>query len=173
MRIRGAILDELRRLDCLPRTARAKARKLQEVIQRLEQRFGRAPNDEEIRGELELSPKEFKRMMSRVRPISFVSLDGAYANADPDAPDLHESIADETHTPCFEKMQKQELITMIGRKIKQLPERQQKILAMYYFEGMRLAEIAEVFGVTEARICQIQGQALGQLRKYATSVMSR
>lgn len=173
MRIRGAILDELRRLDCLPRTARAKARKLQEVIGQLEQKLGRAPRDEEIRAALDMTPKEFRRMMTRVRPVSFISLDGAYHTTDPDAGDLHESIPDESQSLCHEKLQKQELIEMVGKKINQLPERQRKILAMYYFEGMRLAEIAEVFGVTEARICQIQSQALGHLRKYVTSCMAR
>ncbi len=166
MRIRGAILDELRRLDSMPRTARAKSRRLQQEVQVLEQRLGRAPDDEEIRKAKGLTVREFHRMMKQVRPISFVSLDNPSSSSELSSPNLHEAVADDSQTPSYEGIQKRELYDIVYRKIKQLPDRQKKILAMYYFEGLRLTEIAEVFGVSEARICQIHVQTLRKLRTY-------
>lgn len=169
MRIRGAILDELRRMDVMPRTARAKARTIQTTVAKLEQKLGRTPTDEELQAELNLSTKDFRRMMRHAKPVNFVSLDSAHANEDPDEANLHEAIPDDSQEMCYDKMQNEELKRIVAERISLLPERQKKILAMYYFEEMKLAEIAEVYGVTEARICQIHAQALGTLRKYVQS----
>ena len=173
LRIRGAILDELRRLDSMPRTARAKSRRLQKEVQMLEQRLGRAPADEEIRKSMDLTPREFSRMMKQVRPVSFVSLDNGFSSDNSTRPDLHEAIADDSQVPSYESIQKRELYDLVYKKIKQLPDRQKKILAMYYFEGLRLTEIAEVFSVSEARICQIHVQTLKKLRTCVLSVMTQ
>jgi len=174
MRIRGSIIDELRKMDTLPRSARAKAREVETVVAKLELELGRVPNDSELQRSLGLSGTEFRRLMNRVRPTYFVSLDGPQVEIAADGvADLHEIIADESQQPTSEKLQNAELVGILSDRISGLPDRQKKVLAMYYYEEMRLAQIADVFGVTEARICQIHGQAIRTLREQVTLAMDR
>jgi len=173
MRIRGAILDELRRMDWMPRNARTNFKRLRATIEELEQRIGRPATEEEIRGELGLSPKEYEQLMAEVRPVSFLPLDNAAASEDAESGDLYEVIPDESVVPVTSKMEKAELTRLVAERINQLPEVPRKVLAMYYFQDMRLAEIAEVFSLTESRICQIHSQAIISLRSYITSVMHK
>ncbi len=165
MRIRGSILDELRRMDSLPRTRRAKVRELSKIVEELEQKLGRAPRDSEIADAMGLTMAELERYQLKARPVVLVSLDGASSQDDDSEVNLHEAIADQNSRPCYEDLEKSEYIDLMADMINELPDRQKKVLAMYYYEGMRLAEIAEVFGVSEARICQIHTQALGVLRR--------
>ncbi len=169
LRIRGAILDELRRMDWMPRASRNKARQLAKAVETLEQKHGRAPTENEIREHMGLNLSEFRRLQIKVRPVSFISLDGP-VNTDSEGVDLHEAIPDEHAENCRERIEKSELFKLVSEKIQLLNERQRKVLALYYFEGMRLSEIAEIYGVTEARICQIHTQALGILRKHCSAV---
>ncbi len=174
MRIRGAILDELRRMDWMPRNARTNFKKLRKTVDELEQRLGRPAKEEEIRKELGLSVKEFEALMAEVRPISFLPLDNASSSSDDsDSADLYEVIPDDNVVPVTSKMEKDEVTRLVAERINQLPEVPRKVLAMYYFQDMRLAEIAEVFGLTESRICQIHSQAIISLRSYITSVMHK
>jgi RNA polymerase sigma factor FliA len=163
-RIRGAVLDELRRLDWFPRRARAKARKIKTVIADLEQKLGRAPSDEEIRARLELSVKDYNHWMSEVRPISFIAIDDTGESEDGDGASRHEMIADEQAVPVQTTMENTELGQLVAQKIQDLPDIQRRVLAMYYHENMRLAEIAAVFNLTESRICQIHAKAILSLR---------
>jgi RNA polymerase sigma factor for flagellar operon FliA len=163
MRIRGAVLDELRRLDWCPRRARAKARKIKEAINDIEQATGSAASEEEIQQRLGLTMKEFNRWMEEARPVTFVAIDGP-ADDDHEGASLHELIADENNVLARDRMEHEELLQLVAQRIQQLPDIPRKILAMYYFENMRLAEIAEVFGLTESRICQIHSQTVLALR---------
>jgi RNA polymerase sigma factor for flagellar operon FliA len=165
MRIRGAVLDELRRLDSLPRTARAKARTLQETASRLEQTLGREPSDDEVSMAMGMNVGELRRMRNSVRPMNFISLDNRVAPGSEQDADLHEAIADETQETGSEHCQQNELVDLLREKIDQLNPRQKRILSMIYFDNMHLSEIADVFGVTEARVCQIRSQAIANLRK--------
>lgn len=165
LRVRGSILDELRRMDCMPRTSRAKARRLQSAQQELEQELGRSPSDEELRKHLDLKPAEFEKMRRRTQGYSFVSLDAGPQKDDGSDTDLHDTIPDNTQELSYENLQKQELKDLLLERISTLPTRQKKVIAMYYHEGLRLSDIAQAFGVTEARICQIHSQAVGTLRK--------
>jgi RNA polymerase sigma factor for flagellar operon FliA len=170
-RIRGAIFDELRRLDCLPRSARAKVRKVQDAATKLEQSLGRTPTEHELRKHLNLNEKQFYRMVTRVKPISLVSLDGAFQNTDHEMKSLHEVVADESSTPMVEGCCKRELVQLLANRIESMPKRHKQILSMYYFEDMRISEIAKLFKITEARVCQIQSYALSRLRKYASAIV--
>ncbi|MCC5021322.1 MAG: FliA/WhiG family RNA polymerase sigma factor [Candidatus Synoicihabitans palmerolidicus] len=170
-RIRGAVPDELWRLDWCPRRARATARKIRNAITEVEQKVGRAATDEEVR--LELEPKEFARWQEEVRPISFVPSDQPLDDADNSGGTLHDWIADDQAEDVCANMEKDELMKMVAERIAQLPEVQKKVLAMYYFENMRLTEIAEVFGLTESRICQIHGQAILGLRSWVQRARNR
>jgi len=172
-RIRGAILDELRRMDWCPRRARAKARKLKEAINEVEQKLGRAASEEEVRLHLNLSPKEYAKWLDDAKPVCFVNIDASAEHEDSDGSSLHELIADESDVSVRDKMEKSELLQLVARRVEELPEIPKKILAMYYFENMRLAEIAAVFNLTESRICQIHAQTVLNLRAYIQRVRNR
>jgi RNA polymerase sigma factor FliA len=170
-RVRGAVFDELRRLDCLPRSARAKVRKVQDASAELEQKLGRTPTETEVRNSLKMNDQDFTRMVRRTRPISLISIDGTIQGADGETKSLHEVIADENQEESQKQIAKKELVAMLASRIESMPEKHRQILAMYYFEGLRISEIAKVFKITEARVCQIQTYALSRLRKYAQAAM--
>jgi RNA polymerase sigma factor FliA len=173
MRIRGSILDELRRMDWCPRRARAKARKLKEAIIEVEQRLGRAATEEEVRTHLGLSAKEYAKWMEEAKPVCFVNIDATTDHEDSDGASLHELIADESDVSVRDRMEKDELMKLVAQRIEELPDIPKKILSMYYFENMRLAEIATVFSLTESRICQIHAQTVLGLRAYIQRVRNR
>ena len=170
-RVRGAVLDELRRLDWFPRRARAKARKIKVAIGELEQTLGRPPTDEEIRARLGLSQRDYDHWMVEVRPISFVAIDDAGENDD--GGNRHELIADEQAVPVQNRIEQEELSQLIAQKIQELPDIQRRVLSMYYHENMRLAEIAAVFKLTESRICQIHSRAILGLRATIDAARDR
>lgn len=172
MRIRGAVLDELRRMDWMSRSSRSKAKRLTDVIAELEQRLGREATEIEVAQELSMTAEEYAELLDEVRPICHVELDGTYAEDD-DESSLHDIIADETQQNASDLLQRKELIQMVIGRLERMPDMQKKVLAMYYFENLRLAEIAAVFGVTESRICQIHSQAVLGLRTYIKSAMER
>ena len=173
MRIRGAILDELRRMDWCPRRARARARKMKEAINALEQRLGRVAKEEEIRADLGLSEKEFAKWLEDSKPVTFVAIDQRSEMEDSEGASLHELLADESDVTGRDKLMKEEMMKLVAQRIKELPDIPRKILAMYYFENMRLAEIAAVFGLTESRICQIHSQTILGLRAYLGRAQNR
>ena len=171
LRIRGSVLDELRRMDWMSRSLRVKAKKLTDVITAFEQKVGRPATEAEIADELGISPEEYTSLLDEVRPISYVELDSL--SGDDDDSSLHDVIADESQPIASDVAMKQELIRLVSERIEKLPEIQRKILAMYYHENLRLAEIAQVFGLTESRICQIHTQALLSLKSYIRSAAAR
>jgi len=170
MRIRGAILDELRRLDWMPRSARQSARKLRKTVDGLEQTLGRMPTSEETREQLGLNRFDFDKLQLRTQPVRFLPLDKPVerGNSGTGALDLHECIADETTPLTPVRMENEEMLLALSSTLKMLPERPRQVIVLYYFHGRRLAEIAEVFKVTEARVCQIHSQALQLLRQRWT-----
>jgi RNA polymerase sigma factor for flagellar operon FliA len=166
VRIRGAIFDELRRLDWIPRSVHEKARKVQGTMEKLEQRLGRVPKDDEIAKAMELSPSEFEQLQSEIRPATFVCLDSLVGSDEENETSRHEWVADGAHDSPDDTAAQKELTNVIAQRLEQLPDMQRKVLALYYFEDMRLREIAEAFGVTESRICQIHSQAILAIRAY-------
>ena len=166
VRVRGAMLDELRRMDWVPRTIHEKARKIKNMMSQLEQESGKTPTEAQMAKALGISLKEYEELLNEVRPASFVCLDAAGAADDSDGGALHEVIADLTEDGPVEKVSQRELKTVIFERLKELPEMQRKVLALYYIEDMHLREIAEVFGLTESRISQIHSQAILSIRGY-------
>ncbi|MDP1581717.1 MAG: FliA/WhiG family RNA polymerase sigma factor [Candidatus Didemnitutus sp.] len=173
MRIRGAVLDELRRMDWCPRRTRARARKLKEGINTLEQRIGRTANEDEICEEMGLSHAEYAKCMEEARPVTFIALDQHSEGEESEGASLHEMLADGNDTTGRETLEKQELLQLLTQRMADLPDIPRKILAMYYFENMRLAEIAAVFGLTESRICQIHSQTILGLRAFLGRARNR
>lgn len=165
MRIRGAILDELRRLDWMPRSARHDARQLRQTVDNLEQNLGRVPTAEETREKLGLNWIDFGKLQLRTQPVRFLPLDKPLERDNGTAMNLHDCIADENAELIHATMEHEETLTALMGTIKLLPERHRQVLLLYYFHNRRLSEIAEAFKVTEARVCQIHGQALQLVRQ--------
>jgi RNA polymerase sigma factor FliA len=183
-RIRGAILDELRRQDPMTRCKRAKAKRLGLAISRLEQDQGANYSQDSLYVEMDMSEEELAGLMEEVSPVRLVSLDEV--DARPDFKDdslhddftadslhddfgeetLHDIIPDDGCVSALDALERKEIISLLADRIAQLPELQKKVLAMYYYENMPLSEIGAIFGVSDARVCQIHRQAVAVLRKY-------
>lgn len=164
VRIRGAILDELRRMDWVPRSVHRKARRVQVAIQAVEARKHRPPTPAEIASELNLSLSEFHQLLDEIRPATFVCLDAAVCPENEDSPSHYESLADPNQGDPLEEVARREMSEKLVQLLEQLPPAQKRVLALYYFEDLRLREIADVFGLTESRICQIHAQAILSLK---------
>ena len=165
-RIRGAVLDELRRLDWVPRLVHDKARKIQNAISALEQRQDGPPTEAQVAAALGISLGEYRTWLQEVRPVAFVCLDAAPRADSPEGVTQHDSIPDDSQESPFDWTARSELKELIAQRIRQLPPVQQKVLALYYFEDLRLREIAEAFGLTESRISQIHSQAILAIRSH-------
>ncbi len=166
VRIRGSMLDELRRMDWVPRTIHEKARKVQAMISKLEQKYSRTPTEKEMAKALELSADEYSELLEEIRPAAFVCLDAVCSSENGDSGSLYEVISDGAEEGPAEETSKNELKKIILARLKDLPDMQRKVLALYYGEDLRLREIAEAFGVTESRICQIHAQAILSIRAH-------
>lgn len=166
VRVRGAMLDELRRMDWVPRTIHEKARRIKEVLGELEQKLGKTPTEAQMAKAMKMTVKEYCALLDEVRPAAFVCLDAINASEDGDSGPLYDVIADQAHEGPVEKVSNNELKQVILARLKELPEMQRKVLALYYLEDMHLREIAEVYHLTESRICQIHAQAILSIRSY-------
>jgi RNA polymerase sigma factor for flagellar operon FliA len=165
VRIRGAMLDELRRMDWVPRTVHEKARKLEHAISGLEQQLGRTPTDAEMARSLKISLSEYTELLDEIRPATFVCLDSAGSAEESDSGSLYE-VVDSGEEGTVEQVSQRELKQIILARLQDLPDMQRKVLALYYGEDLHLREIAEAFGLTESRICQIHSQAILSIRAY-------
>jgi len=165
-RIKGAIIDELRSIDWVPRSVRAKARSVERAYAKLENQLLRTPSDEEVADELGISPAELQAIFRQISFVGVVALDEMLSSGSGERGEsttLGDTIPDKGEGPVaqFEgEEQKQLLATAINR----LGEREKMVLVLYYYEGFTLAQIGEVLGVTESRVCQIHTKAVLQLR---------
>lgn len=166
VRVRGAIFDELRRMDWVPRSVHTKAKKVQEMIKQLEQRKGRTPSNSEVAAALHLSLGDYQTLLDEIRPATFVCLDASVNHDSDDSPSQYEAITDPSQENPLDGVARREMAEFIAERLTRLPEMQRKVLALYYFEDLRLREIAETFGLTESRICQIHSQAILSLKNH-------
>lgn len=164
-RIRGAMLDELRRMDWVPRTVHEKARRIQAIMGALEQRLARTPTELEMAREMKITVSEYTALLDEIRPAAFVCLDAA-CPAQGEHSSLYEVVPNNDEAGPAEETSRRELKGVILERLKELPDMQRKVLALYYGEDLHLREIAEVFGLTESRICQIHSQAILSIRAY-------
>jgi RNA polymerase sigma factor for flagellar operon FliA len=160
VRIRGAVFDELRRLDWVPRSVHEKAKKIEKTMHELTQRNGIVPNDLQMAKALGISARDYEDLLEEVRPSTYICLDAMHGATDEHSGRAYEIIADDSQADPEKQTALRELAQLIEKRLKQLPEMQRKVLGLYYFEDLRLREIADVFGVTESRICQIHSQAI-------------
>lgn len=166
LRIRGSVFDELRRMDWVPRSVHTKARKVQGVMQTIEQRRGRAATEQEMAKALKISVAEYQQWQEEIRPATFVCLDASFNSEYDDSVSQYDSLPDPRQESPMDGTFRRELARLITERLQQLPEMQRKVLALYYFEDMRLREIAEAFGLTESRICQIHAQGILAIKSY-------
>ncbi|MBO6101785.1 MAG: FliA/WhiG family RNA polymerase sigma factor [Opitutales bacterium] len=163
MRIHGSIMDELRKLDYMPRSARQDAKKISKAKDELENALGREASDAEVRKALKMSRKQYSKVLRRTQNIAFVSLnDDSSANGQ--TRNIGEIIPDEACLSAVEKIERDEMAFLLKTKLAALPEKQRRIIQSYYFEGKKLAQIAKEFSVSEARVCQIHAKAIKSLQ---------
>jgi len=166
VRIRGAVYDELRRMDWVPRSVHGKARKVQAMLQELEQQKGKTPTEAEMAKALKITVAEYQRWLEEIRPATFICLDAAPSHEGDEGLTHYESLADQNQEDPVVGVSRHELSELIAARLQELPEMQRKVLALYYFEDMRLREIAEAFDLTESRICQIHAQAIVSIKAH-------
>lgn len=162
-RIRGAIIDALRSLDRLPRSVRQKAREANETILRLTNELGRDPTDEEVAAALNVDPDAYRKTQVESSWIT-VSLDNLGATDGEDDSGGAMAVADPDGEDFSVDLERQELIGDLAASIRDLPDREQLILSLYYKEELTMREVSEVLGISESRVCQLHARALSRLR---------
>jgi len=164
-RIKGSILDELRSIDWVPRSIRAKARSLEKAYGKLEADLHRNPTDEELAQELDMSEEQLQTILSQISFVGLVALDEMLSVGGDrgESLTLGDTIADSGAGPVG-AYEVEETRQILAEAINRMPEREKVVLTLYYYEGLTLAEIGEVLGVTESRVCQIHTKAVLQLR---------
>jgi len=161
IRVRGAMLDEVRSTDWTPRSVYRRQRELTAAIQKVENRTGQPAEPREIATELGISLEDYFQMVSAATTHRLFSLD---QDDDNGSTDTHmQQIPDPDAEPCAE-LESDEFRAALGEAIRSLPEREGLVMSLYYEEELNLKEIGEVLGVTESRVCQIYGQALSRVR---------
>jgi RNA polymerase sigma factor for flagellar operon FliA len=161
-RIRGAMLDELRGNDWMSRGDRRHQRAIESAVRALEQRHGRAPSEGEIAAEMGMALQAYQELLGKVRGTQLVCLEDMSGDeGDEDFLDRH--VASEDSNPLA-LLQDQRMRQALVDAIKNLPEREQHVMSMYYEHDMNLKEIAAVIGVTESRVCQLHSQSIARLR---------
>lgn len=166
LRIRGAIIDELRSVDWVPRSVRAKARKVEQAYAVLEAKLLRTPTDSEVAAELEISEPALQKVFGQISFVNVMALDELLSKGKESTgpATLGDTIADE-HVPNPESvLEDEEMRVILADSISQLPEREKIVVSLYYFEGLTLAEVGKVLGVTESRASQLHTKAMLQLR---------
>jgi RNA polymerase sigma factor for flagellar operon FliA len=168
-RIKGNILDELRSLDWVPRSVRAKARRIEAALTRLAAALHRSPTDAELADALGMTDDQLQQALSQISLMSLVTFDAAVSSATDDPPLTVGDIlttGDDDPLAAFELA---ELRRALADAIERLSERERAVVSLYYHDGLTLAEIGEVLGVTESRACQIHGKAVTRLRLRMTA----
>ena len=163
-RIKGAIFDELRAIDWVPRSVRTMAKAVEQAFARLEGTLRRTPNEAEVAAELEMSVDDLHKALRKISTVGMIALDEVLRGGDrSERSTLGETLPDDSWGPVdtFEAKESKEALV---RAVDAMPERERSVLMMYYYDGLTLMEIGQVLGVTESRVCQINTKALRQLR---------
>jgi len=169
-RIKGAIIDELRSLDWVPRSVRARARAIERANSKLEHKLQRAPTDEEMADELELTVTGFQDALLQISNSTVAALDELWtvSDASGDQVSLLDTLQDPGAPDPAQVMDQSDLKDRIADAIARLPEREKLVVALYYYENLTLREIGEVLAVTESRVSQLHTKAVLRLRGRMT-----
>ncbi|MBW8059561.1 MAG: RNA polymerase sigma factor WhiG [Solirubrobacterales bacterium] len=165
-RIRGAIIDELRSLDWVPRSVRSRAREIETAQSKLEHKLQRAPTEEELAAKLEISEEELQSSLLEIANSSVYALDELWTISDSsgDRVSLLDTIPDPGADDPQEALASSEIKDRLTEAMTSLPEREQLVVALYYHENLTLREIGEVLGVTESRVSQLHTKAVMRLK---------
>jgi RNA polymerase sigma factor for flagellar operon FliA len=165
-RIKGSIIDELRSLDWVPRSVRAKAREIERANAKLEHQLHRAPTDQEMADALETTIEDFQASLVRISNSSVVALDELWTVSDSsgDQVSLLDTIQDEEAVDPAQELDLTDMKDRLADAIARLPEREKLVVALYYYENLTLREIGEVLGVTESRVSQLHTKAVLRLK---------
>jgi len=165
-RIKGAIIDELRSQDWVPRSVRARARTIERANSKLEHRLQRAPSDEEMALELDMTVQEFQDALLQISNSTIAALDELWSVSDSsgDQVSLLDTLQDPGASDPAAMMDQTDLKDRMADAIARLPEREKLVIALYYYENLTLREIGEVLGVTESRVSQLHTKAVLRLR---------
>jgi RNA polymerase sigma factor for flagellar operon FliA len=170
-RIRGAIFDELRAIDWVPRSVRQKSRELEDTIRSLESQLGRVATDKEIAKAMNMDLEDFQKLVLKISGTSILSLNDVWDTGDDnDKISIVDSIEGPNSLNPDTIVEKEEIKRVIIGAIQELPEKEKKVLVLYYYEDLTLKEIGEVLGVTESRISQLHTKAIMRLRTKLTSI---
>lgn len=174
-KIRGAILDELRAMDWVPRSVRQKSRQVQNAYAKLEQQLGRVPYDDEVASELGISMSEFEDLLSEVAPTTIVSLEEKLPERGSESKSLSviDTIEDPSGANPLKELGYQEVKRILKETITELPEKEKLVVALYHYEELTLKEIGQVLGITESRVSQIHSKAMLKLRGRLTQRMNQ
>jgi RNA polymerase sigma factor for flagellar operon FliA len=164
-RIRGAVIDQLRALNWLPRSAVARMRQIEAALANLEQRLGRPATEEETAADIGVSTQRYRQMLMEAS-ASILSLDAPLnsLSQEDDTASLGEMLEDQNTQGPAEEVERQELVAALSTAIRRLPEREQALLSLYYREELTMKEISRLMGISESRVCQLHMQAIMRLR---------
>lgn len=165
-RIRGAIIDELRKQDWIPRSLRSKSNKIKKVVEELEQANRGEVNDQEIAGQLGITEQEYRQWQSQLNRTSMVSLDKPNPNFDDH--NLYEAIEDTTTSNPLENLEDEEMKAVLVKVIKKLPEKSRLAITLYYYEHLTFKEIGKILNVSESRISQIHSETIDRMQRMIT-----
>jgi RNA polymerase sigma factor FliA len=173
-RIKGAIIDELRALDWVPRSVRARAREIERAIAELEARLGTAPTDEQIAQKIGISLDELEESLTDISRSSIAALDELWSvSGEGDQISLMDTIEDTTGPRPAEALDETEMREALAEAITRLPEREKLVVTLYYYEELTLREIGEVLGVTESRVSQLHTKAILRLKARLAGAAAR
>ncbi len=171
-RVRGSILDELRALDWVPRSIRQKAANVDAVSHKLQARFGRPPEDEEVAAEMGVSLEQFFTTLNETKSMPLISLeDLGIAKESGERQSLLECLAGKSDVDPQTQLRLTELKSIIAKAIDSLPEKERLMISLYYYEELTMREIGEVLGITESRVSQIHSKAVFRLRTKLRSLI--
>jgi RNA polymerase sigma factor FliA len=169
-RIKGAIIDELRALDWVPRSVRSRAREIERAISELEAKTGVAPTDEQIAGKIGISVDELEESLADISRSSIAALDELWSvSGEGDQISLMDTIEDESGPRPEAALDQTEMREALADAIARLPEREKLVVTLYYYEELTLREIGEVLGVTESRVSQLHTKAILRLKAHIAS----
>jgi RNA polymerase sigma factor for flagellar operon FliA len=170
-RIRGAIIDELRAIDWVPRSVRQKTREIEEAIGTLEAQLGRVATDREVAASLGLKEEEYLKTLLKISCTTMLSLNDVWFSGDEnDKVSIGESIEAPSSLNPDVIVEKAEMRRVLAEHIRELPDKEQKILVLYYYKDLTLKEIGQVLDVTESRVSQLHTKAILHLRSKLTNV---
>jgi RNA polymerase sigma factor for flagellar operon FliA len=171
-RIKGAVLDQLRALDWVSRSMRRKARNLDGITRKLDQKLGRAASEDEVAREMKMSRSDFYRLLDHVRGAVLVSLDETRSGDGDEPSTIGDHLADPHALDVESRLEEEQVRLAILRTLDQLPEQERLVVTLYYYEHMTLREIGRALGISESRVSQVHSRAMARLRLRLQKALS-